>query len=117
MHELSIAQSLLETVTKWQEENGGRVKVLRVALGRLGGVDGESLRFAWPLAVEVVPNPAIRECRLEVELLPLNFVCSACGGTCSADRLIWSCPACGKDALQSRGGRELILKNIEVEDV
>ena len=48
MHELSIAEGIIEVVERTARQNEvTRVKKVRVAIGELAGVDIPSLRFAW----------------------------------------------------------------------
>ena len=79
MHELSVAEALLNTIDRWQREHGGELIRLRVVVGRLGGIDPEALRYAWPMALASSENPHLQKCRLEVEMLPLEFSCTECG--------------------------------------
>lgn len=116
MHELSIAEALLDTMTKWQKENGGRLLRLRVRAGRLAGIDPEALRFAWPMALSHAV-PEVSGCALEVEMLPLTLRCAACGKEVSTEKLMLICPACGEQTLRRHGGRELVIQDIEVDHV
>ena len=117
MHELSVAESLLNTLDAWQKENGGSLIRLKIVIGRLGGIDREALEYAWPMALETSGNPHLKRCRMEVEVLPLEFRCPACGKQILSEKLVMECPDCGCERLRRQGGRELILKEIEVEDV
>ena len=117
MHELSVAQALLDTVDRWQKENGGNVLSLRVEIGRLAGVDPEALAYAWPMALGASENVHLRGCRLETEMLPLEFSCTACGRRVLSEKLVMICPACGCERMRHLSGRELRLKDIEVEHV
>ena len=54
MHELSLAEALYKTVETWQKENGGKILSVTVEIGRLGGVDPDSLKYAFSL---VAPYP------------------------------------------------------------
>lgn len=109
MHELSLAEALHRTVSAWQEENGGRVLSVTVEIGRLGGVDPEALKYAFTM---VAPYP------VKTILLPLRFLCGDCGREVETERLPEKCPFCGaEDQLRRLNGRELAIREIEVEDV
>ncbi len=116
MHELSIAEALLTTLTAWQKEHGGVILRVRVKAGRLAGIDPAALRFAWPMAVTHAV-PAVAGCELEVEMLPLALRCAACGEVTMTEKLQLICPACGEQSLRRQGGRELLIQDIEVEHV
>lgn len=115
MHELSVAQALLESVDRCQRENGGKVRKVGLTIGRLGGVDPEALHYAWPAALAASPNPALAECVLDVKVLPLSFICRKCGAKVKAEKLTLECPTCHRETLVRDGGRELIINYIEVE--
>lgn len=115
MHELSVAGALLDTLDRYQRENGGKIKKMALTLGRLGGVDPEALRYAWPAALAASDNRALADCGLEIEIRPLSFVCSGCGAKVEAEKLTLECPKCNRETLVRDGGRELIIKYIEVE--
>ncbi len=116
MHELSVAEALLGTIDRYQREHGGRVKKLALAIGRLGGVDPEALRDVWPMALAVNGNEQLAGCMLDIEVLPLSFRCSECGEKVKAEKLTLECPACKREILVRDGGRELIMKHIEIEE-
>ena len=117
MHELSIAEALVQSAAAWCRENRRKALALKIAIGRIGGVDPEALKIAWPMALDVADNPDLTGCRLELEVLPLRFGCTQCGAETEAERLIWVCPSCGGESLRRKGGCELLLQSIEVEDV
>ena len=109
MHELSLAEALHKTVAAWQAENGGKILSVTVEIGRLGGVDPESLEYAFSM---VAPYP------VKTVLLPLRFFCNGCGKEVESERLPEKCPFCGADdQLRRLNGRELAIREIEVEDV
>ncbi|MCI6289329.1 MAG: hydrogenase maturation nickel metallochaperone HypA [Lentisphaeria bacterium] len=116
MHELAIAQSLLNTISSWRDQhNGAKVLSARIEVGRLGGVDPEALQFAWEAACEFVSGGRLKDCRLEIELLPLHYHCGGCGEDFETETLTDSCPACGRKYPERLGGKELNLKSLEVE--
>ena len=109
MHELRLADALHKTVETWQQENGGKIVSVTVEIGRLGGVDPDSLKYAFSM---VAPYP------VKTVLLPLRFLCGGCGKEVETERLPEKCPYCGAvDQLRRLNGRELAIREIEVEDV
>ena len=116
MHELSVAEALLDSLKRYQRENGGRIKKLALSIGRLGGIDPEALSYAWSIALEANGSRELASCELDVEVLPLRFACRECGGEIESEKLILECPTCRRETLVRAGGRELIMKHIEVEE-
>ncbi|MBO5762700.1 MAG: hydrogenase maturation nickel metallochaperone HypA, partial [Lentisphaeria bacterium] len=53
MHELSIAEALVSSAAAWCRENHRKALALKIAVGRIGGVDPEALKIAWPMALDV----------------------------------------------------------------
>ncbi len=104
----------MDTLKDYKSRNGGRIVSATLRLGRLGGVDPEALRFAWPLALEAAgEDPA--GCALLIELLPLRLQCRACGAETETEKPIGQCAMCGSESLTRLNGRELVLQQIEVE--
>ncbi|MBQ4107018.1 MAG: hydrogenase maturation nickel metallochaperone HypA [Lentisphaeria bacterium] len=116
MHELSVAEALQQQLSAWIKEHGGRVRRVTVEVGRLCGVDAAALKSVWPVAA-ASGDPALSGCRLEVVSLPMRFVCPECDRQTEAEKLVWSCPYCGAEPLRRAGGRELMIKELELDDV
>jgi hydrogenase nickel incorporation protein HypA/HybF len=113
MHELSVAQSLIEAATEAITENGGvRAIRIRVRIGLLSGIVPEALRFSFDLAAEDTPcNGA----ELEIETVPVTVMCSHCNAAqVVTDIYRFSCPKCGSPTPQLLTGRELDLSSIEI---
>ncbi len=114
MHELSIAQDLLEKV----EENlgPGGVRVLRIDLkiGSAAGIVLESLRFAFEIAAA---GTRAEGAELSIVSEPARSRCAACGILFQFDGMIGSCPRCGRLGGELLSGNELVLQSIEVADV
>lgn len=115
MHELSIAMSLVEIASEEAAKLGaGRVLAVHVKIGALSGVVADALRFSWSLAAA---DTAIAGARLHIEHVPVTIYCERC----AAERTLPSaqsfrCPACGELALQIRGGRDLALTALELDE-
>lgn len=113
MHEMSIAQSILEIVV----EEGTRhqlkqVRTIRLQVGDMAAVVPESLTFCFNLISE---NTIAAGARLEIESIPVVARCSDCGTLFEVEDLTFICPQCGAPALELISGRELSLLNIEGE--
>jgi hydrogenase nickel incorporation protein HypA/HybF len=53
MHELSIAQALIEQAQDIAKQNRAhKVNAITVAVGVLSGVDNDALQFVFPMAAE-----------------------------------------------------------------
>lgn len=115
MHELSIAQSIVEAVGQQvAAHGGGRVLGVSLRVGALSGVDVQALRFVWDVATADTPMAGAG---LEIEEVPLVAFCL----DCQAERELpgiqsLRCPACGELMPQIVRGRELELLSIEVAD-
>ena len=123
MHELSIAQSLVELiedeliadrVTDSVTPAVFHVGRVIIKVGVLSGVIPEALASAFPVAVS---RSAIRGATLSIEEIPVTVFCQ----TCNARRELSSpqrlrCPVCDTPTPDVVGGRELELVSIEVLD-
>lgn len=115
MHELSIATSLVEIAAEEAAKLGAaRVTAVHVRVGALSGVVADALRFSWEIATADTP---IAGALLQIDEVPVTIYCDRC----AAERTLPSaqgfrCPVCGELALQIRGGRDLALTALEVDD-
>lgn len=108
MHELSIAQSVVEAVL---ERTGQRpVTTVRLRIGRLSGVVPEALRFCFDLATV---GTALEGAGLEIEEPDGSAHCRDCGRDFSVNDIILLCP-CGSADVELRAGRELQVTSVEV---
>ena len=91
-----------------------RVIAVHVKVGALSGVVADALQFSWELAAA---DSSIAGARLQIEEVPVTIYCERC----AAERTLASaqsfrCPVCGELALQIRGGRDLALTALEVDE-
>ena len=114
MHELSIANSILEAVRKERERlNGARITKVGVRIGELAGVDPEALSFGFEVLVkdtELAPLP------LEIEFTSRRHKCARCKRVFTVVEYQVDCPACGATETRCIGGDELELAYLEVEE-
>ncbi|MGA3129790.1 MAG: hydrogenase maturation nickel metallochaperone HypA [Terracidiphilus sp.] len=115
MHELSIATSIVESVTEAAcKYPGARVKEVRLRVGSLASVVEDSLQFCWGLATEGSP---LAGATLAINKLPVIVHCDACGTDSEiAGVQSFRCPKCGELAADLRQGREMEIESIELEE-
>jgi hydrogenase nickel incorporation protein HypA/HybF len=108
MHELSIAQSVVEAVLA---HTGDRpVSKVRLQVGRLSGVVPDALGFCFELATASTP---LEQAVLEIEEPTGHVHCRSCGGTFPLGELVLLCP-CGSADVEVLAGRELQITSVEV---
>jgi hydrogenase nickel incorporation protein HypA/HybF len=113
MHELSIANSILEAVRKERERlNGARVTKVGVRIGELAGVDPDALSFGFEVLVK---DTDLDPLALEIECIPRRQKCPACKHVFTVSHYEVDCPACGHKETRCIGGDELALAYLEVE--
>lgn len=117
MHELSVAQAIVESLGRHPAVAGdGRVAVVTVRVGALSGVVPAALAFAWGPATA---GTFAAGSRLEIEEVGLAAWCDECAAereipTFPYPRL--ACPECGAPTPEVRRGRELEILSMEIEE-
>jgi hydrogenase nickel incorporation protein HypA/HybF len=110
MHELSIAEALIELVEK-HIPPGGTVKRVLVEAGPARGIVDTAMQWAWEAARQ---DTNCREAKLELKLLPWKLKCTACGAEFEAQDIFATC-ACGHTEPIPAGGDDLRLMSIDVD--
>ena len=113
MHELSIAQSLLDIIVDESQRNRlGRVSKVMLRIGDLAAVVPESLRFCFDLVSrDTVASGAL----LEIETVAVTARCGKCDFSFEVQDRVFECPKCGEPVFEMVGGRELYVMSIEGE--
>jgi hydrogenase nickel incorporation protein HypA/HybF len=107
MHELSITQSVVETVA---ERIDGRVTGVRLEIGRMSGVLPDSVRFCFDLVCE---GTSLQGAWLEIVEPRALVECHTCGDRSEPDDVLAICP-CGSPDVTVLAGRELRITGVEV---
>ena len=113
MHEMAIAQSLLDIILQEGQKHGlERVAKIRLQVGALAAVVPESLTFCFELlSRDSIASGAL----LEVETVPVVARCGRCQELFEVEDHIFVCPQCGDPTLDLVSGRELSVMSIEGE--
>lgn len=112
MHELAVAQALVEQVNAViDQHHASSATAIRVRIGPLAGVVPELLATAFPLAAA---GNRMEHAQLEFTHAPIQVHCQTCGAETEAamNRLV--CGACGDWHTQLISGDELLLESVEL---
>jgi hydrogenase nickel incorporation protein HypA/HybF len=114
VHELSIAQSIIDIVQQTASSNGsGKVRTIRLRIGELSGVVLDSLEFC---ITAITAGTDLEGVRLDIEHIPLRAQCKKCGQTFAVKNNNFFCPRCGGGECSVVSGRELQVSEIELGD-
>ncbi|HEY1601949.1 MAG TPA: hydrogenase maturation nickel metallochaperone HypA [Pirellulales bacterium] len=113
MHELSIAESLIDAASDAVSEHGGvRATRIKIRIGLLSGIVQEALRFSFDLASSGTPCDGAL---LDIEIVPITVSCSHCNAAQTlTDSFRFSCPTCGQPTPDVLSGKDLELTSIEI---
>ncbi len=114
MHELSIVEVLIEQVEKEVEQAGeaGRVSQVDLVIGRLSGVNTDSIRFAFEV---LAPGTLVEGAELRIAEPQALCCCRTCGVETEVEDLAAFCPRCDSSDIYFEGGQELLLEAINLE--
>ena len=103
MHELSIADALLEIALR--HADGRRIESVEVKVGHLRQVVPDALMFAFALVAE---GTEAEGAELLLEEVPAAGVCRACGAETELEGFPFAC-ACGGLDVEIVRGEELLV--------
>ncbi len=114
MHELSIAQHIVEIVQQYVDPADEKiVAAIRLKIGAVAGVAADSLEFSFHAITADTP---LMNARLEIESVPFRIECSTCGAVSENETGIAVCIFCGSMEAKVMSGAELEMTEIEILD-
>ena len=114
MHELSIAQDIMDIVHQYVPENDcSTVKTVKIQVGTVAGIVSDSLEFCFGAIAAGTP---LAGAKLEIEHVPFTVECSTCNVISANDAGITLCPACGGMDTRVLSGTEMNVLEIELFD-
>ncbi len=113
MHELAVAQALVEQVESViRQHRAQSASLIRVRIGPLSGVVSELLGNAFPLAAA---GSRMEHAVLDLVAAPITVRCETCGAETEATMNRLVCGACGDWHTRIVSGDELVLESVELE--
>ena len=112
MHEMSIAQSLVEILQdEMVKHHAQSLKSVTLHIGQLSAIVPESLSFCF----EVITSGTNMEgAKLQTEIIPLKARCLDCESVFEIENYAFHCSHCGSVNLDMESGRDLSIIDMEV---
>ncbi len=110
MHELSIAQAIVDVAARHAGES--RVERVYVRVGHLRQVVPSALEFSFELCTH---GTTLEGAALELEEVPVRVSCRGCAGESAPDGFPLACAACGGLDVEVVQGEELQVESLELE--
>jgi hydrogenase nickel incorporation protein HypA/HybF len=113
MHEISIAESILEIAEKQaRAQNARSIQLIKLRLGQFTTIVREALEFAFEIARQ---GTMAEDARLEIETVEIVVRCAVCDkATQPVAGIYLICTVCGFP-MEIISGEELQIDYIEVE--
>ncbi|MEO8970454.1 MAG: hydrogenase maturation nickel metallochaperone HypA [Ktedonobacteraceae bacterium] len=114
MHELSIAQSIVDVVeTRAAECNATRVKHVKLRIGEANGIVNDSLTFCFEMVAS--SNPTLAGAQLVIDSVPHRARCQHCDEEFAVANFIAQCPTCQEWSREIISGTEFQVLEMEIE--
>mgnify|MGYP003635365178 CR=1 FL=1 len=113
MHELSLAEAMLDII-KEQAKQEGFTKVTKVVLevGTLSHVEADAMIFCFEA---IITDTLAEGSILEIKRIPAKGHCLHCRNLSPMQNLYDPCEYCGEFGLELIDGDQLRIKHLEVE--
>ena len=120
MHELSMAQGIINAVLESAESNNAtEVNEVTIEIGRLAMINPEQLQFMIGVLVE---NTIMEDSEIKIEDIPAEIACMDCEfhGEAILDDSdhyapLVKCPECDSLKVDILNGKDIVVKNIVIE--
>lgn len=112
MHEMSIAQGILDIALDYAERNNAHeISAISILLGEMSGVETEALSFCFETLIQ---GTIAQGAQLRLNRVPLMGQCCSCGVKQHIEHYNFVCPICG-EPMEIISGRELQVEYIDME--
>ena len=113
MHEMSIAQSIIDIVNDTlAEDEKDKLKEIVVDIGELVAVVPDSLQFCYDT---IVTDTIYHKAVLTINIIPLKIKCNNCNIESKIEKYAFLCPECESSHVNVLSGEELNIRYLEVE--
>lgn len=114
MHELSIAQSLVDAVeARATECKAVRVKSVRLEVGEASGIVADSLAFCFEMLTSL--EPVLAGAQVLIDVVPHLARCRHCAKEFTITNFVAQCPTCEEWSDEVVSGTELRIIEMEFD--
>ena len=114
MHELSLAQNIIEIVEQAvPAEERANIESVRIKVGELSNITVDSLLFSLEVITSGTP---LGNAKFPVEYIPLKVICKDCNKEFNNQFTIIVCPLCNGKNTEVLSGTELMISEIEIKE-
>lgn len=114
MHELSIAQNIVEIVRQSvPADELENVTAIKLKIGEMAGVVADSLEFGF---MAITSETELENVKLQIEKVPFIFKCNECGRESGNQFGMTICPHCGSTNTKILSGMEIQVVEVEVKE-
>jgi len=111
---MSIALSIVEAVeAKAREEGAGRISGIDLVIGRLAGIEPESLKFCFSAAAK---GTLAEQALLAIEEPEGLGECGECGRRFPVSFYYAECPDCRSFRVKIVSGEEFVIQSMTIEE-
>ena len=113
MHEMSIAQSLIDILREEMlTHNAKTLRSVRLNIGQMSAVVPDALSFCFQI---ITGGTELEGARLIMDIIPLMGYCNECEKEFEIKDYAFLCPSCGSTKINTIGGQDLSIVEIEVD--
>jgi hydrogenase nickel incorporation protein HypA/HybF len=115
MHEMGIALKIVESaVASIPTELADRpVERITLDIGTMSGIVEDSLRFCFEVASK---GTVLETAELVINEIPVMARCLSCPSEWEIRETNYQCPSCGSQDIRLQGGRELLIRSMDIHD-
>jgi hydrogenase nickel incorporation protein HypA/HybF len=113
MHELAVAQSILDiSIRRAQETSARRITDINLVIGQFSSIVDDSIQFYW----DIIADGTLAEgATLHFDRIPGEMTCGNCGHTFHPSDRAFDCPSCNSGSVRITKGDEFRIESIDIE--
>lgn len=113
MHEMSIAQSIVDILREEMQKAGARkLRSARLEIGQMSAIVPDALSFGFEV---ITAGTDLDGAELIMDSVPLKAACRTCRREFEIEEYAFHCPFCHSGEIEVLSGQELAVVEITVD--